>query len=284
MPLSRALDSLRVLGLANVAGKNPFLANGIAILSVLLATGLRFAFNGLLWEDAPFVLYYPAIMLTTFFCGLYPGIVALLGSTILSWYLLLPPAFSFALDQASAAALILFFIVASLDVVLVGFLVSAITKIAFQEQQARLAVQQQQQANDQIGLDLEAMRALRQTSSMSVRRHNTTADCLNAMLDAAILITGADKGNIQLIEPKSATLIIAAHREFAEPFLSFFAHVGDEASACASALRSRDRVIVQDVTRSPIFEGTPALRMLLDAGVRSVQSTPLINSKVTCWA
>jgi K+-sensing histidine kinase KdpD len=126
MPLSRALDSLRVLGLANVAGKNPFLANGIAILSVLLATGLRFAFNGLLWEDAPFVLYYPAIMLTTFFCGLYPGIVALLGSTILSWYLLLPPAFSFALDQASAAALILFFIVASLDVVLVGFLVRAI--------------------------------------------------------------------------------------------------------------------------------------------------------------
>ena len=47
-------------------------------------------------------------------------------------------------------------------------------------------------------------------------------------------------------------------------------------AACGTALKSRGRVIVEDVTQSQIFRGTPALEVLLDAGVRAVQSTPLI--------
>jgi PAS domain-containing protein len=37
------------------------------------------------------------------------------------------------------------------------------------------------------------------------------------------------------------------------------------------------RVIVEDVTLSPIFAGTPALAVPLAAGVRAVQSTPLVS-------
>jgi len=36
-------------------------------------------------------------------------------------------------------------------------------------------------------------------------------------------------------------------------------------------------MIVDDVTESPIFAGTPALQVQLDAGVRAVQSTPLLS-------
>jgi GAF domain-containing protein len=38
-----------------------------------------------------------------------------------------------------------------------------------------------------------------------------------------------------------------------------------------------ERVIIEDVTRSPLFIGRDALKVLLNAGVRSVQSTPLIS-------
>src|SRR5262252_398923 len=38
------------------------------------------------------------------------------------------------------------------------------------------------------------------------------------------------------------------------------------------------RVIVEDVTQSPIFRGNPALEVILDAGARSVQSTPLTDA------
>jgi light-regulated signal transduction histidine kinase (bacteriophytochrome) len=39
----------------------------------------------------------------------------------------------------------------------------------------------------------------------------------------------------------------------------------------------RERVIVEDVEESPIFAGTPALEVLRAAGVRAVQSTPIIS-------
>jgi len=38
-----------------------------------------------------------------------------------------------------------------------------------------------------------------------------------------------------------------------------------------------ERVVVEDVTTSPVFAGTAALDVVLAAGVRAVQSTPLLD-------
>jgi len=43
-------------------------------------------------------------------------------------------------------------------------------------------------------------------------------------------------------------------------------------------MESRERVIVEEMLNSKIFAGTPELQVLLDAGVRAVQSTPLLSS------
>ena len=50
-------------------------------------------------------------------------------------------------------------------------------------------------------------------------------------------------------------------------------------AACGAAFQLRSRVIVDDVTDSDIFRRQDSLEVLLDSGVRSVQSTPLIGSK-----
>ena len=47
------------------------------------------------------------------------------------------------------------------------------------------------------------------------------------------------------------------------------------------ALQAGRRVVVSDVTNSPIFRSTDTLEVLLDAGVRSVQSTPLVGTSGT---
>jgi PAS domain S-box-containing protein len=101
---------------------------------------------------------------------------------------------------------------------------------------------------------------------------------LEVILDAAVSITGADKGNIQLLDPGSGALVIAAQRGFEEPFLNFFARVRDESSACGAAMLSAQSVVVEDVTRSELFAGQASLDALLAAGVRAVQSTPLLSS------
>ncbi|HKE28252.1 MAG TPA: CHASE3 domain-containing protein [Bryobacteraceae bacterium] len=100
---------------------------------------------------------------------------------------------------------------------------------------------------------------------------------LAEILQTAEKLTAADKGNIQLLDASGA-LRIEAQRGFSSEFLDFFNAVqGGEAATCATALGSRQQVVVEDVQKSSIFIGTPALKVLLGAGVRAVQSTPLIS-------
>jgi PAS domain S-box-containing protein len=127
-----------------------------------------------------------------------------------------------------------------------------------------------------VAADLEAMRRLYEIGNICVSPDANFDECLAEILDAAITITGAEKGNIQLLDPASGVLWIATHRGFEKPFLDFFATVREaEASACGFALQSAERIVVDDVARSEIFAGQPSLGVLLDAGVHAVQSTPL---------
>ena len=100
-----------------------------------------------------------------------------------------------------------------------------------------------------------------------------------AVLDAAVAAGGADACDLQLIGADHQTLRIEAHRGFTDRFLTFFATVdGTQPTACAAALATGAPIIVDDVTRSPIFAGHATLDVLLDAGSRAVQSYPLFDA------
>lgn len=99
---------------------------------------------------------------------------------------------------------------------------------------------------------------------------------LPEILDAAIRITQADMGNIQLRDAHTGLLEIAVQRGFTAEFLEFFASVSDpDSAAYAAAMRAGQRVVVGDVAQEPLLAGTKAREILLRAEVRAVQSTPL---------
>jgi PAS domain S-box-containing protein len=98
---------------------------------------------------------------------------------------------------------------------------------------------------------------------------------LHDILDAAVEITGAQMGNIQLLD--GDCLRITAQRGFDTPFLAYFDSVHGDQAACGTALQRGGRVIVDDVQNSAIFRGTPALEVMLAAGAQAVQSTPLVS-------
>jgi PAS domain S-box-containing protein len=127
--------------------------------------------------------------------------------------------------------------------------------------------------------DLDAMTRLRDLGELCAATNIHPERPLEAILDTAIALTGADKGNIQLLDSDSGTLRIAVNRGFDEPFLRFFARVdvGDPA-VCGAALQAKGRIIVADVTQGAIFAGQPSQQVMLDADVRAVQSTPLTSS------
>jgi len=128
----------------------------------------------------------------------------------------------------------------------------------------------------QVRRDLEDTLRLQEVSRRFVQHEDIQA-LLDAFLDASIAITGAEKGNLQLRDPDTGILTIVAQRGFAQPFLDFFREVRGVDSACGVAMERGGSVIVEDITKSEIFVGKPSMGVLLDAGVRAVQSTPLYS-------
>lgn len=63
----------------------------------------------------------------------------------------------------------------------------------------------------------------------------------------------AERGNIQLADPDTGALRIAAQRGFGPEFVEYFATVTDDGSACGRAARRHAQVVITDVTTDPGF-------------------------------
>ena len=143
-------------------------------------------------------------------------------------------------------------------------------------------VTERKQAAARAALDQEATSRLYEIGKRCVRSGDQIAETVAAMLETAMWFSGADTGVFHLYDEGSCSLTAAAHRGLDARLVESFAHVrrGDPA-ACATALATAERVVVEDVSASEIFAGQPSLPLLLDAGVRAVQSTPLVGSTGT---
>ena len=140
-------------------------------------------------------------------------------------------------------------------------------------------ITEQEATRRRISADLDAMTRLQQLGGLCAREGHNFAKCLSAVVDVAAAITGAPRGSLQLVELGSGEMTIAAQHGFDTRFLRFFTRVREDAPVtAAAAVRTKERVVVEDVTRSHIFYDQPSVKVLLKAGVRAVQSTPLIGS------
>ena len=147
------------------------------------------------------------------------------------------------------------------------------SKIARDITEHRRAEKAIQDLNSQLTFELSAMECIQRVSTRFVEAGDFT-ELLGDIVEAGIAITGADMGNIQLLE--DGVLRIVSQRGFEAPFLDFFGIAHNNKGACGAALREGTRVIVGDVAGSTIYD-EHARTIMLGAGVRAVQSTPLIS-------
>jgi hypothetical protein len=98
---------------------------------------------------------------------------------------------------------------------------------------------------------------------------------LQRALEGAISLAGGDFGNVQLCNPATGTLSIAAESGFSSEFLQYFAVVDDASSACGRAAIERSQTIIADVREDARF--APHREIAASSGFRAVQSTPLVD-------
>ncbi|MEY2580281.1 MAG: hypothetical protein QOE09_130 [Ilumatobacteraceae bacterium] len=103
------------------------------------------------------------------------------------------------------------------------------------------------------------------------------ADRAAAAALAVLQLAQPDMCNIQIFDRSDESLKISTHHGFQEPFLTYFARVADDSSACGAAMGAGDMVVVEDVANCPIFVGTAGLDIMLEAGARAVESMPYFD-------
>jgi GAF domain-containing protein len=94
-------------------------------------------------------------------------------------------------------------------------------------------------------------------------------------LEDALSMLRADRGNVQIVDPASGSLRIAAQAGFSDEFLEYFAVVDDNGSACGRAARHLAQTVIVDVNTDPRF--APHREIAAAAGFRAVNSTPLVD-------
>ncbi|MGA2223245.1 MAG: ATP-binding protein, partial [Syntrophobacteraceae bacterium] len=135
-------------------------------------------------------------------------------------------------------------------------------------------ITERKQSETRLAADLAALTRMHELSGRLLEIGGIQS-LLQEIMDAAVSVVGAEKGTLQLLESDSLR-IVAAHGH-KQPFLDFFASAESQASVCGEATRRGERVIVSDVETSSLFIGTPSLAILRGAGVRAVQSTPMMS-------
>jgi anti-anti-sigma factor len=101
---------------------------------------------------------------------------------------------------------------------------------------------------------------------------------LRVAIERAMLIDGASMANAQVVDSRTQGLRIVAHTGFPTEFLDFFELVEHTSnSSCGRALANATAVWVPDTARSPIFAGSAALGVMLDAGSRGVATVPVTS-------
>ena len=101
---------------------------------------------------------------------------------------------------------------------------------------------------------------------------------LKEILDGVMQLHDADFGNVQLYDPQTKRLRIAAQHGFERRFLEHYAEVtASSDSACGQSLRLGRRVVIEDTETDPSFAANR--EEAREAGYRAVQSTPIFGEE-----
>jgi len=125
--------------------------------------------------------------------------------------------------------------------------------------------------------DLDEPRAARRlyAAAKELRGLSRPGLLLRKALEGALSLGGADRGNLQLVNPATGSLVIVADHGFGAEFLEYFAAVDDDRSACGRAAKRQAQTVIVDVRTDPGF--APHRAIAEASGFRAVLSTPLID-------
>ncbi len=148
-------------------------------------------------------------------------------------------------------------------------------KLKDSERRALRLVLQLGALKDELTDEVDALNTLYNLNSNFIIQDDLNS-IYKGILNAAISLTKAAKGALQLFHESESMLEMILGYNFSDGFLKRFKYMDLDTGNCGKACKARKRIFDEDVTVS--FAGSPGLKYLLEEGVTGLQSTPLISS------
>jgi PAS domain-containing protein len=120
--------------------QHPLAAYGLALLLVALAVFGRWGVGEYIGTQLPFITFYPAIILAALVCGLWPGILATILSSVAAWYLFIPYLAAWP-GQREIIELLLFTSISLVDVAIAVLLTWVVERLVIQQRNIRILLE-----------------------------------------------------------------------------------------------------------------------------------------------
>lgn len=190
----------------------PLIGYALAVFAALAAYGVRVWIDPFLPPGFPYLTFFPAVIITAFFCGLGPGIVCAILSGVIAWYFFIPPLNSFALNTQGVVALGLYVFVVTVDIVLIHLMTNATAKLDEERRLTASLYERQrtmfQELQHRVANNMAFIASLLQLE----RRQAASANESTAAFDSAIArIETMSRLHRRLYDPAAADAAVAKH-------------------------------------------------------------------------
>lgn len=152
---------------------SPVGAWGLSLVAFAVALAGRFASDHLLPAGFPYLTFFPAVILTTFFAGVGPGLLCAVLSGFAAWYWFIPPFGAFSLNPSVLIALAFYVFVVGVDIVLIHVMNEAVDDLEAERAVNQALLEQQGKHVEEL-LTRQKQQLLLQ-SELSHRMKNTLA-------------------------------------------------------------------------------------------------------------
>ncbi|BDA85855.1 sensor histidine kinase [Aureimonas sp. SA4125] len=191
----------------------------MALAAFAVAFALRYGLVNVLPVGFPFVTFFPAVILTTFVAGLYPGIAVAVACGLASWYFFIPPFHSLTLTAGAALALVFYVAIVAVDIFLLHWMHLSVDRLNREREKAEEYARQRdllfQELQHRVSNNLAVVSAMLSAQSRALEGEAGQA----ALVQASARIGLIAKIQRQLHDPSRQSLDLAPYLERLGPDL-----------------------------------------------------------------
>jgi two-component sensor histidine kinase len=187
----------------------------VAVVAVALALLLRVVVDPALPAGFPYLTFFPAVVLITFFFGLRAGIVSAVLSGLAAWYFFIPPFYTFDLSSSTAIALAFYVFIVAVDIALIHIMHLAAARLRAEAEVTALLYEQQrtmfQELQHRVANNMQFVSAMLRLYAK--RAGQDPAAMLTALDDARVRLDTMSRLHRYLYDPANVTRPVGAFFE-----------------------------------------------------------------------